>query len=324
MDCGWHITDACAYLELPIRRFERWRYRALVGELVDKTPGGNPVHGLLPAETEAILAVFEEFADIDRSHRKLAHRGSYENRFWASPTTVRKVLFLADMHFKPVPRPAASQKRAIPAWVDYRPQQVWIFDTTHFTRCGMAVLAIIDLVSRKWICEVVSSEETSTQVEIGFDKALELEGIYDDLEARDKAHADGWHGPDRPILLAMSDNGPQMRSGDTAEFMALASIAQHFGRPGTPQDQAWVESLFGHIKGENPHLTKIRDPQTLRIELAEVRQQYNSVRLHEGIGYVTPNDEHEGRGEAIRQARIDGMKSARELRIATHQQTRKT
>jgi putative transposase len=337
VDCGWHIIDACNYLELPIRRFERWRHRALLGELQDKTPGGNPVHGLLPTEIEAILAVFEEFADIDRSHRKLAHRGSYENRFWASPTTVRKVLFLADKHFKVVPRPAASQKRGIPAWVDYRPNQVWIYDTTHFTRCEMAVLAIIDLVSRKWICEVVSSEETSTQVEIGFDRALELEGIYEALEERDKAHQEGWYGPDPPILLAMSDwgsrplfakrkggGGPQMRSGDTAEFMALASIAQHFGRPGTPQDQAWVESFFGHVKAENPHLTKIRDPQTLRAELTRVREQYNSVRLHEGIGYVTPNDEHEGRGEAIRQARIDGMKTARELRIATHQQTRTT
>jgi putative transposase len=36
----------------------------------------------------------------------------------------------------------------------------------------------------------------------------------------------------RPILLAVSDNGPQMTSGSTREFMALCAIAQHFGRPG--------------------------------------------------------------------------------------------
>ena len=29
---------------------------------------------------------------------------------------------------------------------------------------------------------------------------------------------------------------------------------------------------------------------------------YNGMRLHAGIGYVTPNDEHEGRGPAIRKA----------------------
>ena len=39
----------------------------------------------------------------------------------------------------------------------------------------------------------------------------------------------------RPILLAVSDNGPQMTSGSTREFLALCAIAQHFGRPGTPR-----------------------------------------------------------------------------------------
>jgi len=47
---------------------------------------------------------------------------------------------------------------------------------------------------------------------------------------------------------------------------------------------------------EHPHLLAIRDPQTLRAELAAVRQHYNTVRAARGIGYVTPDDEHEGRG----------------------------
>jgi hypothetical protein len=46
----------------------------------------------------------------------------------------------------------------------------------------------------------------------------------------------------------------------------------------------------------------ITDPTLLEAELARVRTEYNSVRLHEAIRYVTPDDEHQGRGEAIRQA----------------------
>jgi putative transposase len=81
-------------LDLGRVRAHRWMFRAGLGDLVDRRPGGSPVHGLLPAEEAASLAVFEQCAEIDRSHRKLAHRGSYLHRFWASPSTVRRVLSL--------------------------------------------------------------------------------------------------------------------------------------------------------------------------------------------------------------------------------------
>ena len=60
-----------------------------------------------------------------------------------------------------------------------------------------------------------------------------------------------------------------------------------------------------------------------------LREHYNPVRLHEGIGYVTPDDELHGRGPAIRKARQDGLAQARRNRIATrrhnrHNQPKKT
>lgn len=106
-----------------------------------------------------------------------------------------------------------------------------------------------------------------------------------------------------------------MRAHDTRAFMALMAIAQHHGRPHTPTDQAWIESFFGHIKGEWPHLEDIADPVVLEAELARVRLEYNTVR-HEGIGYVTPDDEHYGRGEDIREARRQGLARARARRAA--------
>ena len=59
-------------------------------------------------------------------------------------------------------------------------------------------------------------------------------------------------------------------------------------------------------------------PAVLRAELAVIRDHYNGVRLHAGIGYVTPNDEHEGRGPAIRKARQAGLEQARLRRLAYH------
>jgi transposase InsO family protein len=114
-----------------------------------------------------------------------------------------------------------------------------------------------------------------------------------------------------------------MIAANTRKFMALVAIAQHFGRPSTPTDQAWIESLNGTIKGEWPHLLAITDPTVLRAELDVVRTEYNTTRLHSGIGYVTPEDEHTGRGQGIRQARREGLDRARQTRLAYHRSHRK-
>ena len=41
-----------------------------------------------------------------------------------------------------------------------------------------------------------------------------------------------------------------MIAANTRRFMSMVAIAQHFGRPTTPADQAWIESLNGTLKAE--------------------------------------------------------------------------
>jgi transposase InsO family protein len=317
---GWTHRRACRVLEINETRAWRWRARRTADRLGDLAAGGNPVHGLLAWERAEIIALYHEWGDIDRSHRKLAHRGSYTARVWVSPSSVRRVLDDHGLTLRRPKRPGRSQRRPFPAWVDYTRDQIWIYDTTHFAGCPDAsATAILDLVTRKWLATIVSVEETSTQIQVVFTDALDAEGLLDAALERGEQWLDlDTDDQRRPILLAVSDNGPQMTSGSTREFMALCAVAQHFGRPGTPTDQAWIETLFGHIKLEWPHLDKIDDIAVLRAELERIRVHYNTVRLHEAIGYVTPDDEHEGRGPAIRKARRDGLERAREHRIDYH------
>ncbi|WP_084648382.1 integrase core domain-containing protein [Acidipropionibacterium thoenii] len=328
-DRGWPVEKACAVLGLDVRRARRWTRRretdAAAG-LVDARPGAS-VNALRPAEVEAIVSAFETFGEKDFSHRRLAHRGSYEGLFWAAPSTVRRVLNDHDLRFRHPPRPPRGQRRPFPDWASYTPGSIWIYDTTHFVAAGVGALFVEDLVSRKWITTVVSAEETHTQVQLAFEHALEVEGLLE--PALERAEALGrdleLDGEDAltPILLAVSDNGSQMISANTRKFMAMYAIAQHFGRPSTPTDQAWVESLNGTVKAEWPHLTKITDPAVLRAELDVARTEYNTTRLHSALGYVTPDDEHHGRGEAIRQARRDGLARAAQARLAYNRNQRK-
>jgi transposase InsO family protein len=243
---------ACGYLELDEGRAWRWRRRRDAGCLADGKLG-SAVHGLRPEEVGAIVDLFERWGEIDRSQRKLAHRGSYLGLVWVSPATVRRVLAAHGLVLKR-PRRVRSERRPFPEWADYRRNSIWIYDVTHFRGCPQhAVFAVMDLVTRKWITELVSIEETSTQVQVVFMDALESESLLELVEARqDAAPAEPFPFDAAvdvlpPVLLAVSDNGPQMTSGSTRQFMALMAITQHHGRPGTPTDQAHIESFFSHL-----------------------------------------------------------------------------
>jgi hypothetical protein len=79
-----------------------WRTRLrTVGTLEDRAPGGVALHALTPVEIDAVLAVAEEWGEVDRSHRKLAHRGSYVGRVGVA-VHVRRVLAAHGL----VPEPA--------------------------------------------------------------------------------------------------------------------------------------------------------------------------------------------------------------------------
>ena len=318
---GWSFTRACRVLGLSERRARYWQARAAAGELEDRRPGGVAVHALRPEEINAILELADEWGEIDGSHRKLAHRGSYLGRVWVSPATVLRVL-LAHGRALPYRAPRSrSEAKPWPEWVDYRPNQVWGYDFSAFPAAGTSALAILDLVSRRWIDTMLCPEATHVQVQVLFTRALEREGLLDEILALTDDPDDDDRAARRPVLLAVSDNGAQMTSGSTREFMALHAIATHYGRPGTPTDQAHIESLFGHVKHEWPHLCGLAEAADLARELDAVRGNYNRVRLHAGIGYVTPDDEHQGRGSAIRRARMIGLARAREQRIAYHRGT---
>jgi putative transposase len=224
-----------------------------------------PFHGLTPAEEAEIVAVFNEWADIDRSHRKLAHRGSWLGRFWADPSTVRRVLERSDLRFRAPKREGHSKKKPWPDWAEEKPNRIWIYDTTHWTTAKAATTVVSDVISRKWIAEITSADETSTEVQAVFNRALRLEGLDAMIDERNP-HGIAWD-PDSdevPVLLVMSDNGPQMSSGSTKEFMALAWLATHYGRPGTPTAEP---VSTGHANNASPTIATVHpeDP-TMRAE----------------------------------------------------------
>ena len=315
---GWAHTQACRVLDLADVRAHRWRQRLRdTRSLEDRDPGGGAVHGILSWEEAEILDLIEQWGQVDRSHRKIAHRGSRLGVVFVSPSTVLRVALKHQVHLPGEPYRPRPKQPVLPE-IAWEKNRIWIWDATHFTRTGRVAYAIVDVVTRYWIGYLLSSEQTSTQAQLLFAQALEDQHLLDPGGRPPAIDDDGL-----PVLIAWSDNGSEMTAIDTRKFMALMAITQHHGRPGTPTDQAHIESFFSHLKGDWPHLTTIRDPAVLDSELGRIRREYNTIRLHAGVGYVTPDDEHHGRGPRIRRARAAGMRRARAERIKENRERRR-
>ncbi len=115
---GWPHARACRTLGVADVRMHRWRKRLRgTGTLEDLAPGGNPVHRLLAWEAEAILQLIEDWGPTDRTHRKIAHRGSYLGIVYVAPSTVLRVAESADVALPGEPsrpKPAARPLPEIP------------------------------------------------------------------------------------------------------------------------------------------------------------------------------------------------------------------
>ena len=208
-DSGWSHARACRVLEISDVRVHRWRARRRgLGTLEDLAPGGNPVHRILDWERHAVLELVEEWGPTDRTHRKLAYRGSYLGRVFVSPSTLLRITNIAGVRLPGEPPRPVRPAPALPE-VPWEPNRIWIWDATHFTRADRSVYAIVDVVSRFWIETLVTTEQTSTQVQLLFSLALGSQGLLDPEGRPLRRPYPSVEDQQGPVLVASSDNGPR-------------------------------------------------------------------------------------------------------------------
>jgi hypothetical protein len=119
---------------------------------------------------------------------------------------VKRVLERHQLRFRGPKRDGRSARRPWPDWVEEKPNRIWIYDTTHWTRAQAATTVVSDVITRKWIAEITSADETSIEVQAVFTRALRAERLDEVIDA---ANPDGiaWdpESDDVPVLLVMSD-----------------------------------------------------------------------------------------------------------------------
>lgn len=116
----------------------------------------------------------------------------------------------------------------------------------------------------------------------------------------------------RPRII--SDNGPQFIARDFKEFIRISGMTHVRTAPFYPQSNGKIERWHKSIKSEcirpGTPLTEDDARRLIRNYVVE----YNTVRLHSAIGFVTPADMLAGRQGEIQAARKRKLEQARHRR----------
>jgi putative transposase len=123
-------------------------------------------------------------------------------------------------------------------------------------------------------------------------------------------------------LIAHSDRGSAMKASSTKETIKeLLGAPVHFGRPHTPDDEAWIEAFIKTLK-------RHRDvPQSFKLVDDIIRwldrfpDIYNNDP-HSSLNYVTPLQALSGQKEVILNQRKQNLALARLLRYTAWQTSR--
>ena len=119
-------------------------------------------------------------------------------------------------------------------------------------------------------------------------------------------------------LLAYSDRGSAMKSSYTQRYLTKnLNLPVHFGRPHTPDDQAWIEAFIKTLKYH-------RDAPSHFPQVADVIdwfQRFPSIynyEPHSSLSYVTPAQTLAGLKEVILNQRKQNLYEARQARLAAY------
>jgi putative transposase len=86
----------------------------------------------------------------------------------------------------------------------------------------------------------------------------------------------------------ISDNGTELTSNAILSWCADTRVDWHYIDPGKPMQNPFIESFNGRLRDEFLNETLFTSLMQTRLALEEWRRDYNTVRPHSRIGWLTP------------------------------------
>jgi putative transposase len=234
----------------------------------------------------SIKQVYEESNQIYGSY-KIADQLKKDDRLEAAcrntvASAMREMGLKSRVAKKFTPTTTVSDPSKIPApnildqtFTAAAPNQKWVTDITYLpTQLGWVYLAVVlDLFSRKVVGWSVSESLATPLVSTTLRNAIEA------------------RRPDTKSLLHHSDRGSQYTSDDYQQTLRTLNITCSMSRTGCCYDNAVMERFFWSLKHEWTKFEDFADiNQARRSVFQYIETFYNSKRIHQTLGYRTPDE----------------------------------
>ena len=311
-DQGVYARRSCAILAISHRRIVRWQAHERQGlGLADGTPGPQEaLHRLLPEEIERIAAMAKSQEYVDLSHRILAVTAGEKGLFFASFSSVYRVLKARNLMGARGHGGHHNGRSLVPVRKELTgPNQRWCWDISYLMTMERGVYLylylLLDEFSRMAIHWLIAWTQTATEARLLLEGGLEKENILDLPEDR------------RPELI--NDRGRQMKAKPIRRLCEDHHMPQLFARPRTPNDNPFIESAFSTVKRAPKYPGEFLDDRQAMAYFEQYFDWYNHQHYHSGIDYVTPHQAHSGLREEIVARRLSQQLAQRLRRRAANQ-----
>ena len=234
----------------------------------------------------SVKQVYEESNQIYGSY-KIADQLGKDDRLEAAcrntvATAMREMGLKSRVSKKFTPITTVSDPSKVPApnildqiFTADAPNQKWATDITYLpTESGWVYLAVVlDLFSRKVVGWSISESLATPLVSTTLRNAIEA------------------RKPDTKSLLHHSDRGSQYTSDDYQKTLRTLNITCSMSRTGCCYDNAVMERFFWSLKHEWTKFEHFADiNQARRSVFQYIESFYNSKRIHQTLGYKTPDE----------------------------------
>ena len=292
---GLPITRLLAWLGIPASKYYDWCER--YGRLNAHNAPAPRWFWLLPAERQAILDF--QCQHPEEGYRRLCYIMLDADVGAVSPSSVYRVLKDAG-RIGSLAHGISLKGRGFDQ--PDRPHEHWHMDVSYLNICGTFyyLCTVLDGYSRYIVHWEIRETMTEADVETILQRGREaVPGVT-------------------PRII--SDNGPQFVALEFKEFIRLCGMTHVRTSPYYPQSNGKVESWHKTLKRECIRPLTPLSLEDARRMVAGFVNEYNTVRLHSGIAYVTPQARLEGRDQEILAERRRKLSAARLSRNIAHHQ----